>query len=120
MQLGGIIRQNSSSVAGANAEQLLEEISSGMLFLGVDGIDLDFGLSITNLAEATLNKKMIESAQVLVVLADSTKFGKRGLGKVCSLEQVHYIITDSGVPPGVVKDLRERDGYVIIAEVPKR
>lgn len=115
VQLGGIIRQNSSSVAGANAEQLLEEISSSMLFLGVDGIDLDFGLSITNLAEATLNKKMIESAQVLVVMADSTKFGKRGLGKVCGLEQVHYIITDSGVPPRVVKDLRERDVHVIIA-----
>lgn len=60
VQLGGIIRQSSSSVAGANAEQLLEEISTGMLFLGVDGIDLDFGLSITNLAETTLNKKMIE------------------------------------------------------------
>src|SRR5690606_33670228 len=45
VQLGGIIRQNSSSVAGANAESILEEISSGILFLGVDGIDLDFGLS---------------------------------------------------------------------------
>lgn len=119
VQLGGVIRPNSSSVAGANAEQLLGEISSGMLFLGVDGIDLDFGLSITNLAEATLNKKMIESAQKLVVLADSSKFGKRGLGKVCGLEQVHSVITDSGVPPGVVKDLEERDVHVIVAKTPK-
>lgn len=116
VQLGGIIRQNSSSVAGASAESTLEEISSGILFLGVDGINLDFGLSITNLTEATLNKKMIQSAQVLVVLADSSKFGKRGLGKVCSLEHVHYIVTDSGVPSGMVKALRERDVEVIIAD----
>lgn len=116
VQLGGIIRQNSSSVAGASAERILEEISSGILFLGVDGIDLDFGLSITNLTEATLNKKMIESAQVLVVMADSSKFGKRGLGKVCSLEQVHYIVTDSNIPPGIEKALRERDVEVIIAD----
>ena len=115
VQLGGIIRPNSSSVAGTTAENTLGEISSGILFLGVDGIDLDFGLSITNLAEASLNKKMIESAQVLVVLADSSKFGKRGLGKVCSLEQVHYIITDSDVPSGVVKALESRDINVIIA-----
>lgn len=116
VQLGGIIRQNSSSVAGANAESILEEISSGILFLGVDGIDLDFGLSITNLTEATLNKKMIESAQVLVVMADSSKFGKRGLGKVCGLDQVHYIVTDSNIPSGIEKALRERDVEVIIAD----
>src|SRR5699024_5922431 len=70
LQLGGLIRSSSSSVAGAYAEQILEEISSRILFLGVDGIDLNFGLSITSLEEAALNKQMIESAQILVVMAD--------------------------------------------------
>ncbi|TPE42435.1 DeoR/GlpR transcriptional regulator [Pontibacter mangrovi] len=116
LQLGGLIRPNSSSVAGSQAERTLEGISCGILFLGVDGIDLDFGLSITNLAEASLNEKMIESAQKLAVLADSTKFGRRGLGKVCSLDQVHYIVTDSGVQPSVVDALEERGIKVIIAK----
>lgn len=116
LQLGGLIRTNSSSVAGSYAEHILEDISCGILFLGVDGIDLDFGLSITNLAEASLNQKMIESAQVVAVLADSTKFGRRGLGKVCNLDQIQYIITDNKVSPGTVKSLEERDIKVIIAE----
>jgi len=47
LQLGGLVRQNSSSVAGAFAERILDEISCGILFIGVDGIDPDFGLSIT-------------------------------------------------------------------------
>lgn len=115
LQLGGLIRPNSSSVAGSYAEKILEGISCGILFLGVDGIDLDFGLSITNLTEATLNQKMIESAQVIAVLADSTKFGRRGLGRVCSLDQVQYIITDSGVPAAIVEQLEERGIKVIIA-----
>jgi DeoR family transcriptional regulator of aga operon len=115
LQLGGLIRPNSSSVAGAYAESILESISCGILFLGVDGIDLNFGLSITNLTEASLNQKMIDSAQVIAVLADSTKFGRRGLGKVCSLDQVQYIITDSGVSPGIVDALEERGIKVIIA-----
>jgi DeoR family transcriptional regulator of aga operon len=118
LQLGGLIRANSSSVAGAQAEHTLEDISCGILFLGVDGIDLDFGLSITNLAEANLNKKMIESAQVVAVLADSTKFGRRGLGKVCDFDQVRYIITDEGVSSGIVKQLDERGVKVIIASHP--
>ena len=115
LQLGGVVRQNSSSVAGSYAEKVLEDISCGILFLGVDGIDLDFGFSITNLAEASLNQKMIECAQVVAVLADSTKFGRRGLGKVCNFDQVQYIITDDRVHPGTVKILEERGIKVIMA-----
>lgn len=115
LQLGGIIRSNSSSVAGSHAEKILEEISCGVLFLGVDGIDLDFGFSITNLSEATLNQKMIEMAQTVVILADSSKFEKRGLGKVCGFEQVHYIITDDKVSDDLVNQIEEKGVKVIIA-----
>lgn len=115
LQLGGIIRSSSSSVAGNFAEKTLEEISCGILFLGVDGIDLDFGFSITNLTEAALDKKMIETAQIVVIVADSTKFDKRGLGKVCSFEQVSYLITDDRVSKTAVQQLEERGVKVIIA-----
>lgn len=115
LQLGGIVRQNSSSVAGSHAERILEDISCGILFLGVDGIDLDFGFSITNLAEASLNQKMIECAQVVAVLADSTKFGRRGLGKVCNFDQVHYVITDDKLHVSALKALEERGIKVILA-----
>lgn len=116
LQLGGLIRPNSSSVAGAQAEAILQNISCGILFLGVDGIDLDFGFSITNLAEAALNQKMIESAQVVAILADSTKFGRRGLGKVCDLDQIQYIVTDENVSAATVTHMEERGIKVIIAK----
>lgn len=116
LQLGGLIRPNSSSVAGTYAEEILEKISCGIFFMGVDGIDPDFGLSITNLAETSLDQKMIASAQAVAILADSSKFGRRGLGKVCDFDQVDYIITDSGVAPGIVKQLHERGLKVIVAQ----
>ena len=113
LQLGGLIRPNSSSVAGHHAINVLDGISCGILFIGVDGIDPDFGVSISNLAEATLNQKMIETAQTVVLLTDSTKFGKRGLGKICTLDQVHYIVTDNKVPVSMVKKLEEHDIKII-------
>lgn len=116
LQLGGLIRPNSSSVAGAYAEKILSDISCGVLFLGVDGIDLDFGFSITNIAEATLNQKMIETAQTLVIMADSTKFDRRGLGKICSFDQVHYLITDNKVSPHTVKLIEDKGVKVFIAQ----
>ena len=97
LQLGGQLRPNSSSVTGPYAEQLLTDVSCSMLFLGVDGIDLETGLTTTSLAEARLNQQMIAAAQVTVVLADSSKIGRRGLGKICMLEQVQHIITDNGI-----------------------
>ncbi len=113
LQLGGLIRTNSSSVAGNHALRVLEEISSGLLFIGVDGIDPDFGVSISNLAEATLNQKMIETAQTVIILTDSTKFGRRGLGKICGLDQVNYIITDKDVSSSMVRKMEEHGIKVI-------
>lgn len=116
LQLGGLIRPNSSSVAGNFAEYMLEYVSCGLLFLGVDGIDLDFGFTISNLTEAGLNQKMIRTAQSVVILADHTKFGRKGIAKICEFEQVQYVITDSGVAPEMVTALEEFGIEVIIGE----
>jgi DeoR family transcriptional regulator of aga operon len=116
LQIGGLIHHSSASAAGAFGERLLEEISCGLLFMGVDGIEPEFGLSITNLAEASLDKKMIQVAQQIVVLADSTKFGRRGIGRICGIEQVDYIITDSGAPADSLRQLEEKGVKTIIAE----
>jgi DeoR family transcriptional regulator, aga operon transcriptional repressor len=106
IQLGGLLRKSSSSVTGNYAEKILEDFSCSKLFLGVDGIDLEFGLTTTNMMEAQLNKKMIKASQKTIVLADSTKFGKRGFGKICGLEDIEQIITDSGISDHMVESLK--------------
>ncbi|MER2996533.1 DeoR/GlpR family DNA-binding transcription regulator [Pontibacter populi] len=105
MQLGGVLRKSSSSVTGPYAESVLADFSCSKLFLGVDGIDLDFGLSTTNVMEAHLNRQMIKVSQKTIVLADSTKFGKRGFGKICGFDDIDQIITDSGISDYTVKAL---------------
>lgn len=116
LQLGGLVHQSSSSAAGAFAEKILDELSCGALFIGVDGIDLDHGLSITNIMEASLNQKMIKLAQTVVVMADSSKFGRRGLGKICNLDQIDYIISDAGVSKDMVNKIEKSGVRVILAE----
>jgi DeoR family transcriptional regulator, aga operon transcriptional repressor len=115
LQIGGVIHQSSASAAGPFAELILAHISCDLLFLGADGIDLDFGISITNIIESSLNYKLINIAQKVVILADSTKFGKRGVGKICNLEQIDYIITDNEIPDTTVKLFEERGIQIIIA-----
>jgi len=116
LQLGGLVHQSSSSAAGSFAEKILDELSCGVLFLGVDGIDLEHGFSITNLTEASLNQKMIGLAQTVVVMADSSKFDRRGLGKICNLDQIDYIITDNEISADAVTQIEKTGVHVIIAE----
>ena len=97
IQLGGLLRRSSSSVVGVYAERILQDFYFNTLFLGVDGIDMEHGLTTTNAMEAHLNRQMIKVSQKVVVLADSTKFGKRGFGKICGFEDVDHIITDKGI-----------------------
>lgn len=105
LQLGGILRKSSSSVTGPYAQSILSDFSCTKLFLGVDGIDLEFGLTTTSVMEAHLNRQMIAASQKVIVLSDSTKFGKRGFGKICGLESVDRIITDSGIPDHFIAHL---------------
>lgn len=116
LHLGGLIHSTSGSSAGTFAERVLDEISCDILFLGVDGIDLEFGLTITNLVEASLNQKMIKIARKVVIMADSSKFGKRGLGRICGIDQIHTIVTDSGIPSSIKKTFEERGVEIIIAD----
>jgi DeoR family transcriptional regulator of aga operon len=105
IQLGGIIRHTSSSITGTYAENMLDDFFCSKLFLGVDGIDIEYGLTTTSAVEAHLNRKMINSSQKLIVLSDSTKFGKRGFGRICGIEEVNQIITDDGIPDHYVNHL---------------
>lgn len=97
IQLAGNLRKRSSSVTGMYAEKLLGDFSCTKLFLGVDGIDLDFGFTTTNMMEAKLNREMMEVSQKTIVLADASKFGKRGFGKICAIDQIDEIITDDRI-----------------------
>jgi DeoR family transcriptional regulator of aga operon len=117
VQLGGILRDRSVSVVGNFAKEMLDNFSCSKLYMGVDGIDTDFGLTTTNLMEAELNRAMMHAAQKTIVLADSTKFGRRGLSKIFDIEEIDEIITDSNVPPRFLSELRERGIEVTIVDV---
>lgn len=108
VQLGGVLRTSSLSTVGKFAEQSLKEFSCSKVFMGVDGIDLDFGLTTTDIRESDLNKAMMQTAQKTIVLADSSKFRRRGFCKIANLEDVDLIVTDSNIPDKIAVAIEER------------
>ena len=117
IQLGGVLRNSSFSVVGPFAEQMLRQFSCSKLFFGVDGFDLNYGVTTTNLMGGHLALMMIETVQKVIALVDSSKFGRRGFCKMCDVDRIDMVITDDGVSPIVVEQLQEAGIDVRIVEV---
>jgi DeoR family transcriptional regulator, aga operon transcriptional repressor len=114
--LGGEMYKNSLSVRGGYAESGLRNVSCSKLYIGCDGIDLSTGITCSNIEEARLTNAMMNVSAQTVVLADSSKFGRRGFGKICGIEDIDIIITDSGIPDSVRNKIEDMGTQVIIAD----
>jgi DeoR family transcriptional regulator of aga operon len=119
IQLGGIIRHSSASAVSEYAIRMLDNFCCSKLFLGVDGIDPEYGLSTTHIQEACLNQAMIAAATKTIVLADSSKFGRRGFSKICNMSDIDWVITDSGISPKMLEAIEEQGVKVTIVPLPE-
>ena len=119
IQLGGIIRHSSASAVSEYAIRMLDNFSCSKLFLCVDGIDPEYGLSTTHIQEACLNQAMIAAATKTIVLADSSKFGRRGFSKICNMSDIDWVITDSGISPKMLEAIEEQGVKVTIVPLPE-
>ena len=104
---GGMLRKNSFSLVGPIAEETLHRLSADILFLGVDGFDVQYGLSTPNLLEAKVNRSMIDIARQVVAVCDSSKFGRRSLSLIATASCVHQIITDQQIPATDLRTLKK-------------
>ncbi len=103
---GGILRKNSFSLVGPLAEDMLGEMHADILFMGVDGFDLEIGLTTPNLLESRVNRAMVNAATRVVAVCDSTKFDRRSLSRIVPVSAVHQVITDTALPRQTVEALQ--------------
>ncbi len=113
---GGLVRNKGRSLIGAGAEASFRDMRADKAFIACTGISLGFGLSNTNLAEASVKQEMIEGAHEVILLADNTKFGVDSLVKVAPIESVHKVVTDTGTSMHDQLAFTQKGIEMIIAE----
>ncbi|MFF4833994.1 DeoR/GlpR family DNA-binding transcription regulator [Streptomyces sp. NPDC001315] len=116
--LTGGVRTPSDSLVGPVADQAIAALHFDVLFLGVHGISVEAGLSTPNLAEAETNRRLVQSARRVVVVADHTKWGTVGLSSFAALEQVDTWVTDAGLPARVRAEIAEHVRRLVVAGEP--
>lgn len=117
--LTGGTRTPSDSLVGPVADRAIEGLHFDVLFLGVHGISVRGGLSTPNLAEAETNRRFVESARRVVVVADHTKWGTVGLSTFAPLDAVDTLVTDSGMPGEVREEICEHLRELVVAGEPR-
>ena len=103
--VGGTLYEPALSFAGELAEGFLDRLHFDKAVLGVNGVT-QRGISVNNPQEAGIKRKMIEQADCVLILADSSKIGIASLVRIDSLDRVDILITDTPIPTPVAKQLR--------------
>ncbi|GAA5522206.1 DeoR/GlpR family DNA-binding transcription regulator [Aliifodinibius salicampi] len=113
MLTGGVLRDKSYSLVGPEAERMMENYYFDKLFLGVDGMNFDHGLTTPNPQEAQLNRMMVERSNTVILVSDSSKFGRHSFSYICGLEPIETVITDTKISSEFEEGFKERDIEVV-------
>jgi DeoR family transcriptional regulator, aga operon transcriptional repressor len=114
VMVGGVLRHPSTAFVGPHAEQMMHSLHADHCFMSTVGLDADVGLTTLDIMEAQLNRRMIESAAQVTVLADSSKFGHRSLSLISDFRPIQRVITDSAAPSTQIEKLRARGVEVLL------
>ncbi len=112
---GGVARSESYELVGPLAEASLQTLNLGVVFVGVDGIALAAGLTTHHDVEANTNRLLIDRAQRVVVVADSSKLERVTFARICGVDRVDVLITDDKAPAAVLEALEQAGVTTVIA-----
>lgn len=112
---GGVLRKNAMSFSGVMADNNLRQYRFDKLFLGVDGFDLQKGITTFNEQEAQLNRLMCEAVNQVIVVTDSSKFGQYSDYVICAANQIDVLVTDEKLPQNYKTYLESVGVQVLIA-----
>ncbi|BBC73418.1 DeoR family transcriptional regulator [Altererythrobacter sp. B11] len=110
VMLGGALRRRNHAFYGAQTESALDNLHVDKLFLGVDGFDLERGITTHYEPEAMLNRKMVKAARQVIAVTDGSKFGKVCLHQIMRVDEIDDLVTD-GARAGDLRPAAERHGF---------
>jgi DeoR family transcriptional regulator of aga operon len=97
--LGGVLRRKNMAFYGAQTVSALDDLHVDKLFLGIDGFDVERGITTHYEPEAILNRKMVQAARQVIAVGDSSKFGRVCLHRIINVSEIDALVTDVASEP---------------------
>ncbi|MFA6812862.1 MAG: DeoR/GlpR family DNA-binding transcription regulator [Bacteroidaceae bacterium] len=106
---GGEFKAPTLSLTGQKAADFFQNIHVDKLFLATAGISTDLGLTYPSLSDLVVKQAMINSSDVIFLVADATKIGMCAFANLGPVSIIDYIITDSSITPEKTQILQENN-----------
>jgi len=95
--------------------RLLDTLRVDVAFIGTNAVSVAHGLSTPDSDEAAVKRAMVQAANYVVVLADSSKIGREDLISFAPIDRVDVLITDSEVDDASRREFTARGVEVVVA-----
>ncbi|WAC49826.1 DeoR/GlpR family DNA-binding transcription regulator [Asticcacaulis sp. SL142] len=110
---GGEIDYDYQSCFGRDTEAFMSQFTPEIAFFSIGAVDSRRGLLDFHYPEATLKAKLGPLASRVVVLADSTKFERRGIVKALDFKQIDIFITETSPPSQLFEALQTSEVQIL-------
>ncbi|CAM3098329.1 DeoR/GlpR family DNA-binding transcription regulator [Rariglobus hedericola] len=104
---GGLLYPGSGSLLGPQTVDNLGQYHTRWAFLSCGGLDAE-GTTNTNQLVAEAERAMIRMTTQAIVLADSTKWSKRDMVRVCGWKEISLLVTDAPLPADLHTSVKVR------------
>lgn len=115
--IGGVVRRDEPRVSGPLTEKWLSDFRVDTLFIGCDAAKSADGFYLADMESSSLIQAMIRIAEKIVVVTESSKFGRKAFIRYATPDQIHTLVTDTGLSSTDLQLLEEQNIHVILAEV---
>ncbi len=112
---GGNFRTPSDALVGPYAEYTVGQLHTDILFMGVHGFALDYGISTPNVQEAAVDQAFINQTERVVVVMDQTKWGIKALARIAPVSRIHMVITTDVPAAGASIAQLRAQGVTVVA-----
>lgn len=110
---GGYLYPQLRATVGPLCEQVLSSVTADVLIMGIGGVTAD-GFSNGNSLVVGSERKMIEVARKVIIVADHTKFGRNAMIRVAPLDVADYVVSDAGLAEEYREMLRGQGVEVLL------
>jgi DeoR family transcriptional regulator, fructose operon transcriptional repressor len=113
--IGGYVHARTGVTLGPYANQMLRELNVRRAVLSVAGIN-ERGYYNSNLLLVETERAMMQAADEVIVVADSTKFGRRSLAHLCELGEIDQLVVDAEISAQWQKTVSQSRVQLVVAQ----
>jgi DeoR family transcriptional regulator, aga operon transcriptional repressor len=106
VSLGGVARAQSYELIGDIPLANLDNLWLDMVVIGVNGIDVNAGMTCLHDGEAAVSSKLVARSNRVVVASDSSKLDVRTFARICEIGDVDLLVTDRDATAAQVRAIK--------------